>query len=64
MKTIERKERTRPCYCPRDRWSSRICGHVNGIRETYWVIVENGVTLSDPFRTKREAQAEIDKETS
>jgi len=65
MNTVEiRKEvRVRPCYCPRNRWGDRKCGHAHGIAEPYWVIVIDGQPTDDRYPRKRDALAAAPKET-
>lgn len=68
MKSIERRDYTRSCYCRRGYGGKiKVCG-CGPITERRWFIVDDGITRHDgPFHggypTKREAQTAIDKET-
>jgi len=52
---VRKESKVRPCYCPRNSWGDRKCGHVHGIAEAYWVVVINGQPTGEQYRRKRDA---------
>jgi hypothetical protein len=63
MKSVERRNYTRSCYCRRGYGGKvKVCG-CGPVTETRWVIVENGVTLHGHYSTKREALLALAQES-
>lgn len=60
---IRKEVRVRPCYCPRNKWGDRKCGHAHGIAETYWVVVIDGRQTSERYSRKRDAVAAVQQST-
>jgi len=65
MSTVEVRKafKVRPCYCPRNPWGDRKCGHVHGIAETYWIVVVDGQPTGERYPRMRDALAAAPKET-
>jgi hypothetical protein len=58
MKTVERIDKIRSCYCRRGYGGKvKVCGH-DVVRERRWAVLLDGLVL-DYFPTKREAVASI-----
>jgi hypothetical protein len=66
MSTVEVRKafKIRSCHCRRGYGGRiRVCGHDNGVTETYWIVVVDGQPTGEQYPRMRDALAAAPKET-